>query len=138
MIILANLTHTGIVASMLWDMYQELQPEECSTLMSDYVAEAIRFIETYDVLLERRYRGMVIMENVTNVLTPNLPQWQGVVLYIKPEFRKRRVLKTIYTYLFANYEGDILSLTDINSEHIKVQDKRQPCIAKLYIVNKRK
>jgi len=138
MIILANVSHMEIVSQMLYAMYNELQPDKCSKNKSDYDSEALRYLKDYDVLLDSEFRGMFMVKHVNNPLTPNLEQWNGEIVYIKPQYRKTRVLKTMYTYLFNNYEGDILGLTDINSEHIKVMDKRHTCIAKLYIVNKGK
>jgi len=122
----------NVVASMLYAMYMELKPEDCSTDPSDYLKVAEDYLLAYDVIIETEGKGLFIMRNEDDPLTPKLVQWFGLVVYIKPQYRKGKLLKDFYDYLFANYEGNILGLTEINSEHIKVLDKRHTCIGKLY------
>lgn len=122
----------NIVASMLYAMYHEIRPEDCSTDPADYQRVAESYILEYDVYIEAEGKGIFVMRNENDPLTPKVIQWFGLVVYIKPEYRHGRLLKTFYDYLFANYEGTILGLTESNSQHIKVLDKRHTCIAKLY------
>jgi len=131
----ANVSDLSLVASMLYAMYMELMPDVCSNRLSDYTDEALKYLIEHDVLIDDKARGMFVVKDVYNPLTPSVKQWFGLVVYIKPEFRKTRVLKTFYDYLFENYKGNILGLTEINSEHIKVLDKRHTCTAKMYILN---
>ena len=122
----------AIVASMLYAMYHEMRPDECSKDESDYLKVAEDYLLAYDVIIETEGKGIFIMRNENDPLTPNVIQWFGLVVYIKPNYRKGKLLKLFYDYLFANYEGNILGVTEINSEHIKVLDKRHTCVAKLY------
>ena len=59
-------------------------------------------------------------------------------VYIQPEHRHSSLLARFYKRLFEDFpDGDIMGVTEIHSEHIKVLDKRHELVAKVYRMNRR-
>lgn len=124
-----------IVAQLLFDMYQEVQPTLASKEISLYFSLARKYILNNDVWLDENSNGLFIMKNESiDVLNQKL--WNGVAVYIKPSHRKTKLLKSFYDFMFENYDGTIMGFTDVNSEHNKVLMKRHKLLGYVYELNR--
>jgi hypothetical protein len=63
--------------------------------------------------------------------------YNGIRVYIKPKYRKGRLLKQFYDIMFETFDGEIWGMTEAHSEHIKVLDKRHTLVAKVYKLERR-
>lgn len=124
----------SVCSRMLQDMYEELNPVHCAKNSGVYGTAINNHVLNDYVYLDDQERGMFIMQEEYNPLTPNLVRWSGTVVYIKPEFRGTRLLKEMYDEMYKNHKGQIMGFTAINSKHIEVLDKRHTCIGKVYIL----
>ena len=120
---------------MLYEMAHELFPDEASDDNQLYWDEIFKYItdETYTVFVDEQYRGFFMVKEEHEPIYPNLRRYIGTKVYIQPEARKGRLLKEFYDMLFREFpDGDILGLTEIESEHIPVLNKRHEHIANVY------
>jgi len=135
MIIKAEKEHIPILALMLLAMYKELFPLDASSNTDDYVSQIVEhFNDPRDVIyLDDKFRGFFVVRDETEKIAPTLHRYNGIRIYIKKEYRKGRLLAEFYARLFKDYpDGDILGVTEINSEHIAVLDKRHERVANVY------
>ncbi len=135
MVRLANSEDTMALSLMLKEMTLELWPEHAATEDGAYFNEILRhFNDPRDVIfVDSRLRGFFIVRDEAEEITPNYHRYNGMRLYIGTDYRGGRLLKQFYDALFKHYpEGEIWGLTEINSKHIQVLDKRHECIAKIY------
>ncbi len=89
------------------------------------------------VFLDDKFRGFFIVRDETEPMTPNMHRYNGIRVYIAKQYRKSPLLSVFYQHLFQEFpDGDILGVTEINSEHIAVLDKRHELIAKVYKLNR--
>ena len=124
------------ISKMLFLMYNEVQPEKASQDLDKYTTLANKHIMKDFVFIDEENRGFFIMRDISSpVLDEKL--YDGVSVYIKPEFRKTRLLKDMYEFMFKNFDGDIIGYTDINSEHNKVLTKRHQALGILYKLNRK-
>jgi len=131
----ASLEDIGIITDMLYSMYQEVNPDLAVKNKEPYQSLANKHLATDDVWLDEEKKGMFIMRDESlDVL--NIKIWNGVSVYIKPEFRKTNVLKRFYDFMFDNYEGTIMGYTDVNSEHNMVLKKRHKLLGRVYELNR--
>ncbi len=140
MIRVATIVDVPAVAGMMFLMYKELFPEHCSTDNSVFIKEVIKHYvsDTDTVYVDSDHRGFFIVRNETEPMAPTLERYNGIRVYIKPEHRKTNLLAQFYDRLFTDFPtGEILGITEIESEHIKVLDKRHTLIAKMYRLNRR-
>lgn len=130
---LATIENLTEVAKLLKAMYFELDS-------LSYKEEAIFWKElamlhlTRDTVLINE-AGLFIMRDETLPVHKE-KVWNGVSVYIKPEYRHTRVLKDFYTYMFDNFKGKILGFTEVNSPHNKVLLKRHKLIGYVYVLNR--
>lgn len=134
MIRIANNTDLGDLASMLRDLYKEISLQHAVEDINVYrVAIQEHFDDERDVIYIEEGKGFYIVRDETEPMTPNLNRYNGIRVYIKPQHRHTRLLANFYKRLFEDYpDGDIVGVTEINSPHIKVLDKRHSCLAKVY------
>jgi hypothetical protein len=83
------------------------------------------------VFIDENKRSLFIMRDVSSPVL-NQKLYDGVSVYIKPKFRKTRLLKEMYDFMFDNFDGDIIGMTDIKSEHNEVLTKRHEILGVLY------
>ncbi len=126
------------LARMLRRMYLELQP----TAVRD-LAVYIKVIEGHIdnpkeyVYIDDNYKGFFIIRDETEPMVPSRKMYNGIRVYILPIARKTSILSKFYKRLFKDFpDGEIFGFTEINSEHIKVLDKRHTLIAKVYKLNR--
>jgi len=116
---------------MLYDMHDEKGLPYVTDLMAhiDYIdsKEEVHFDE----------RGFIVMSNISSPLLVDQPkQWLGEIVYIKPKFRKTRALSDYYSYMFDNFEGEILGMVEVGTDHMPVVAKRGREIGRLFTFNK--
>lgn len=123
-----------LLASFLKAMYNELQPDSAKDFQP-YVDMAEKYLANDYCFTDNKHRGMFIMKDES---VPALPTrlWNGVAVYIKPEYRKSRLLKEFYAYMFDNFKGTIMGYTEVNSEHNKVLLKRHNLLGYVYEMNR--
>ena len=131
----ANIDDVLALASMMHKMYIEVYPDYAVEDSTPYIVEVVKCI--YDpkqtIFIEDDMKGFFIVVDETEAMTPELKVYNGTRVYIQKECRNGRVLKEFYDTIFDKYpDGDILGLTVITSEHIKVLDKRHTRVANLY------
>ena len=131
----ASTTDTEVLASMLRDMMLELfgtcaeNDIMCyNKMISDHFKN-----KKDTIYIDSDHKGFFIVRDETEICVPGRKIYNGVRVYIKPEYRKTRLLKRFYDRLYQDFlDGEIWGLTEINSEHIPVMDKRHECVAKVY------
>jgi len=139
MIRLAKEEELSIVANMMRSMYVELWPDHATTDLEVYLDEVHdHFNSDKDFLyVDEKYRGFFVVRDETEPMTPELHRFNGLRVYIHPHYRKSPLLALFYSHLFQEFpDGEILGMTDINSEHIPVMEKRHELIAKVYKLNR--
>jgi hypothetical protein len=127
------------VSVMLHLMYKEVFGDDTVDNLDVYIKEVMTLFldDKQTILIDSKYRGFFI---VTDISEPMLktPRYQGTRVYIRPDYRKSKLLKEFYDELFKRFDkGIILGQTEITSEHIKVMDKRHNLVAKVYELNRR-
>ncbi len=141
MINLAKQEDIPLLAVMLHRMYVELFEAQASEDMNVYISCIIdHFNDSRDrVYIDSQGRGFFIMRDETEALAPTMKRYNGLRVYINEDSRKGRLLSEFYARLFEDYpDGDIIGVTEINSEHITVLDKRHTRIANMYKLNRGK
>jgi len=129
----AKLSNVDAIADMLRAMYLELDPEDTIDDWELFRSLASDYIYTATVIFDQR--GCFIMKEETTIVK-RTTLWNGVAVYIKPEFRKTKALKEYYEYMFKNFKGSIMGFTEINSEHNKVLLKRHKLLGYVYELHK--
>ena len=140
MVRLANEEDTLPIATMLKKMTIEIMPEYASDDDSVYwgfIYDALEDDNTY-VYVDDYYRGFFIIVDDIDPTLPDYHRYINTKIYIEPEYRKRsRVYKQFWDKLYEDFpDGDIIGVTEINSEHIPVLEKRHERIANVYKVNR--
>ena len=134
---IANNTDIGHLSNMLMKMYKELQPDYAS---DDKLVYRQSIVASLNNELETVYvheHGFFIIRDETEPMMPDLQRFNGLRVYIEPEHRKGFLLASFYKRLFEDFPtGDILGMTESNSEHIDVLDKRHIEVARIYILKR--
>lgn len=125
----AKLSNVDLIADMLRAMYLELDPVDTIDDWELFRSLASNYIYTANVIFD--HRGCFVMKEETPIVK-RTPLWNGVAVYIKPEFRKTKALKEYYTYMFEHFKGSIMGFTEVNSEHNKVLLKRHKLLGYVY------
>jgi len=137
MIKIADNSDLGHIATMMMKMYKELMPNDASDdklVYRECVAQSLASeLETIYV----HKNGFFQVRDESEPMLPNKERYNGVRVYIEPEHRKGFLLASFYKRLFKDYPtGDILGMTESNSEHIDVLDKRHVEVARIYILKR--
>ena len=135
-IIMATEEYLPELAQMYRDMYLELMPEQCKKDIQSYIDRMKYFIKNYDVWVDTQLRGFFAIKEITDPITPNKILYDGMSVYIKPEYRKTKLLYYFYNCMFDNYKGDIIGFVAPNSEHLKVLKKRHKLLGFNYILER--
>jgi hypothetical protein len=131
----AVLEDLGALTLMLKDMMQELFPDDAVEYFDCYQNMILsHFKNRKDIIyIDNDFRGFLVVRDETEPCTPSRKIYNPMRIYVKPEYRKTRVLYEFYQRLFKDYpDGEIWGLTEIHSKHIPVLDKRHECVAKVY------
>jgi len=139
MIYIATLKDLNKLSHMLFSLYKEMMPAHYNKDMHIYRREIMRHINSSTDTIYVAEHGFFIIRDETEPMAPTLHRYNGLRVYIEPEHRHTSLLANFYKRLFKDFpNGDILGITEINSEHIKVLDKRHECIAKIYKLKRSK
>ena len=137
MIKLAQKSDLGHLATMMKKMYKELQPEYASDDICVYKQSIRDSLESELDTIYVHKHGFFIVRDETEAMMPDLQRYNGIRVYIEPEHRKGFLLASFYKRLFKDFPtGDILGMTESNSEHIDVLDKRHIEVARIYILKR--
>ncbi len=121
------------VSEMMMAMYLEMMPDHCSKNIHDYRIATMGHIVNSKEWVYISEHGFFVVRDETEDIAPLFKRYNGVRVYIQPEHRHTSLLARFYKRLFEDFPtGEILGMTEINSEHIKVLDKRHDLIAKVY------
>lgn len=139
MIKIAEYKDVTEIAKMMRELYQELQPAHATSDINVYFKDALdSLIKDTDTTYIEKGKGFFTVRNETEPMTPTLERYNGIRVYIYPEHRNSSLLARFYDRLFKDFpNGEILGVTEINSEHIRVLDKRHTLIAKMYRLKRR-
>lgn len=123
------------LASLLFSMYTEVD-EKAVTDLNKYEELASEHLKNDRVFIYGDYKALFIMRDVTSpVIDRQL--WDGVSVYIKPEYRNTPILSKLYSYMFENFNGDIVGFVHSGSLHEKIVNKRHVKLGSLYVLNRR-
>ena len=124
---------------LLYAMYKEVFPNhytEDLSVYSDYV-KATTADPNSTFFIDNEGKGFMLVTDVSEPMTPTLTRVDGNKVYILPKYRNSRVLAEFYDTLFKEYPyGDIIGVTEVNSKHIAVLEKRHEHIANVYKLNR--
>jgi len=140
MIRIADINDSSRVAVMMMAMYSEIAPAHYSKTIGVYIDTVVQHLaDPRDtVYVDDAMRGFFIVRDETEAIAPTLHRYNGIRVFIGREHRKSNLLAQFYDRLFQDYpNGDILGSTEIESEHIRVLDKRHTLIAKVYRLNRK-
>jgi len=139
MIRIAEHKDSYTIATMMMALYKEIQPDHYSKEEVVYLEEVLKHLDDPrdTVYIDNDDRGFYIVRDETEPMSPTLHRYNGIRVFIYPEHRHSSLLARFYDRLFKDYpNGEILGVTEIQSEHIKVLDKRHTLIAKVYRLNR--
>ena len=128
------------LADMLQDMTRELWPEYANPDLNVYRREIMKHLWSNKdkIFIDDEYKGFFIVRDETEPMTPKRKILNGLRVYIKPEYRKSRLLKQFYDTMFNEYpDYEIWGLTEYHSEHNKVLLKRHEPVAIVYKLKRR-
>lgn len=128
----ASISDIKEISEMLYAMYNEVQPDNASKDINKYKELAFNHIEKDFTFIDEENRAFFVMRDIS-IPVLNKKTYDGVSVYIKPEFRKSNVLNNMYDFMFKEFnDGSIVGMTDANSEHNKVLIKRYKLVGYLY------
>ncbi len=118
---------------MMEALYKELMPDHAVTDTLVYRFEITKHLADPRDTIYIADHGFFIVRDETEPMAPTLHRYNGIRVYIQPEHRHSSLLAHFYKRLFKDFpDGDIMGITEITSEHIKVLDKRHELVAKVY------
>lgn len=132
----ASIKHLELVSTMLYSMYTEVEPELASKSFPDYVELGKEHLKNDDVYLYED-KAMFIMRDISSPVI-NRQMWDGVSVYIRPNYRNTKILSELYKYMFDNYQGTIIGFVEPNSKHYNIVSKRNKLMGYLYQLNRPK
>ena len=137
MIKIATHSDLGHVANMMMSMYKELMPDDASDDILVYRECVAQTLTSDKDTIYVHEHGFFQVRDESEPMTPNKERYNGVRVYIEPEHRRGRLLANFYKRLFEDYPtGDILGMTESNSHHIEVLNKRHIEVARIYILER--
>lgn len=122
--------------TMIYDMYHEVQPSLATNDIEKYKQLLNNHFKNDIILIDDKERSFFIMRDESSIVL-NQKIWNGVSVYIKPQYRKSRILLDMYKYMFENFKGTIIGFTDVNSEHNKVLQRKNKILGTVYILNEK-
>lgn len=125
----ANIKDINIISSYLRSMYLELDKEDTIDDIELFNILAMDYIKNTIVMFDNR--GLFILKDETPIVKKT-SIWNGVSVYIKPEFRHTKCLKDFYKVMFSCVKGIIMGYTHKDSKHNKVLLKRHNLLGYVY------
>lgn len=125
----ANIKDINIISSYLRSMYLELDKEDTIDDIELFNILAMDYIKNTIVMFDNR--GLFILKDETPIVKKT-SIWNGVSVYIKPEFRHTKCLKDFYKVMFSCVNGIIMGYTHKDSKHNKVLLKRHNLLGYVY------
>ena len=136
---LATAEDTLQLSLMLKEMSLEMMPEYATDDDDIYWKEVFSWLEddrTF-VYIDDAYRGFFVMIDDTEDIFPDYHRYLGTKIYIKPQHRKTRLYSQFFKKMLEDFnDGDIMGVTEIESDHIPVLEKRHKRIANVYLINR--
>lgn len=118
-----------IIASYLRHMYLELDEEDTIDCLNLFRQLALSYISSSIVMFNNK--GFFILKDETTIVKKT-KIWNGISVYIKPEFRHTKCLSEFYKIMFSLVDGTIMGFTEINSTHNKILLKRHSLLGYVY------
>lgn len=130
----ATLDDSSLVSLLLYRMYTEVAGERASQNLEDY-KELYKYHLSNDQVFLYEDKAVFVMRDVS-ISVIDMQMWDGVSVYILPEYRKTKILYELYKYMFANFSGSIVGFVEPNSKHYKVVSKRNRLVGYVYELNR--
>jgi len=94
------------VARLLESMVAEVFPSHYTQGNSILFIRGVqKHIDDGDsIYVDDALRGFFIVKDVTDIVTPSLKIYEGTRVYIKPEYRKGRLLSEFYQRLYDDFQ----------------------------------
>lgn len=126
---IATINDIEIIATYLRAMYLEVDEADTLDDLDLFRELATQYISSTIVMFNNM--GFFILKDETPIVKKT-KIWNGVAVYIKPEFRHTKCLQNFYITMFTLVEGDILGFTHKDSRHNKVLLKRHTLLGYVY------
>ena len=126
---------TLILSLMLKEMAVELFPANAVADNDIYWDEIFKYMrdDTIHIFIDDELRGFFMVKEESEPIYSDMTRYIWTKVFIYPKHRKGRILKCFYDKVEDAFPtGDIIGLTEINSEHIPVLEKRHQRIANVY------
>lgn len=124
---------------MLHLMYTEVFGAKASENPHDYLVEVFKIYSDTSkfIFVDEELNGFFMVERRWSPLTPLVDRVEATNVYITPNKRHSKLLYHFYEKLFDTFPtSEIIGVTEANSEHIKVLDKRHKLISKVYSIKR--
>jgi len=119
------------VAVLMKAMAKELMGDKAANDVALYVKATFDAYKdkTQYIYVDANYKGFFDYEEIY----PDYHRYIITKIYIKPEARKGTLYRDMYLSVVNDFpEGDILGVTEIDSQHIPILEKRHKRIANVY------
>jgi len=116
-------------------MVTEVFPKDASDDYEVYHSEILRNMADPNIviLIDSHHKGFVMVRDDTEALTPTLKRYNIIRAYIEPNSRGSRIYIKMMREIEKRFkDGDIIGMTEINSNHIPILVKRQELIAMVF------
>ena len=129
----ATINDIDYIAPLLLAMYMEVDSVDTKCELELFKQLTRETLLSSIVIFDSR--GFFIMKNETPIVKKTTI-WNGVSVYVKPEFRHSSALQDYYKYMFEHFQGTIMGFTEVNSKHNKVLLKRHKLLGYVYGLNR--
>lgn len=139
MIIEADKQHILPLAEMLCTMMIEVFGAKASTSITTYITyiEEIMANDRKWIFTNDKVQGLFVVIDDYETIIPDIHRYLATKVYIKPEYRNGRLLSDFYQKLYDTFD-EVIGITEIDSLHIPVLEKRHERIANVYRIKKRR
>jgi len=129
---LADLSDLSVLTEMLMAMYEEVFPDDAVDDELVYRQEVVECLidEKYVVILVDDNKAFAMIRDDTELMTPTLKRYNITRVYVKPEHRGGRAYATMKNWVAENFsDGDVIGMTEVNSNHLPILLKRDEVVA---------
>jgi len=123
------------VAVLMKAMAKELMGDSATDDVAVYVKAVFDAYKdkTQHIYVDDNYKGFFILKDDYEEIYPDYHRYIMTKIYIKPEARKGTLYRDMYLKVVEDFPtGDILGVTEIDSQHIPILEKRHKRIANVY------
>jgi hypothetical protein len=120
------------LAHLLRDMYKEVFVDSALSDIVIYRNEVLKCLkdQTCTVILVNETIGFAMIRDDTELMTPTLKRYNITRVYVKPECRGGRAYTTMKNWIATNFsDGDVIGMTEVNSNHLPILLKREEVVA---------